>query len=140
MDFQLPEELRLLKDQLRHFVNTELIPHERETLMDDGDELKPEWRARFEKGAKELGIWMMEVPEEFGGPGLDLIGRAVVWQELARTIALPSRGENITGPTVRAILFTLQGDLREKYLMPVDRKSTRLNSSHTDISRMPSSA
>ena len=26
------------------------------------------------------------------------------------------------------------------YLRPVDRKSTRLNSSHTDISRMPSSA
>jgi acyl-CoA dehydrogenase len=125
MDFQLPEELRLLKDQLRHFVNTELIPHERETLTDDGDELKPEWRDRFVKGAKELGIWMMEVPEEFGGPGLDLVGRAVVWQELARTIALPSRGENITGPTVRHILFTLTGELKEKYLMPVLRGETR---------------
>jgi acyl-CoA dehydrogenase len=125
MDFQLPEELRLLKDQLRHFVDTELIPHERETLTDDGDELKPEWRDRLIKGAKELGIWMMEVPEEFGGPGLDLVGRAVVWQELARTIALPSRGENITGPTVRHILFTLTGDLKEKYLMPVLRGEKR---------------
>jgi acyl-CoA dehydrogenase len=125
MDFQLPEELRLLKDQLRHFVNTEMIPHERETLSDDGDELKPEWRDRLVKGAKELGIWMMEVPEEFGGPGLDLVGRAVVWQELARTIALPSRGENITGPTVRAILFNLTGDLKEKYLMPVLRGEKR---------------
>jgi acyl-CoA dehydrogenase len=125
MDFQLPEELRLLKDQLRHFVNTELIPHERETLVDDGDELKPEWRERLIKGAKELGIWMMEVPEEFGGPGLDLVGRAVVWQELARTIALPSRGENITGPTVRHILFTLTGELKEKYLLPVLRGEKR---------------
>ena len=26
------------------------------------------------------------------------------------------------------------------HLLPTDRKSTRLNSSHTDISRMPSSA
>ena len=86
MDFQLPEELRLVKDQLRHFVNTEMIPHERETLDGDEGDLKPEWRQRFEKGAKELGIWMMEVPEEFGGPGLDLVGRAVVWQELARTV------------------------------------------------------
>jgi len=125
MDFQLPEELRLLKDQLRHFVNTEMIPHERETLSEDDGELKPEWRARLEKGAKELGIWMMEVPEEHGGPGLDLVGRAVVWQELARTIALPSRGENITGPTVRAILFNLSGDLKEKYLMPVLRGEKR---------------
>ena len=30
--------------------------------------------------------------------------------------------------------------LAEKYLLEKDRKSTRLNSSHTDISRMPSSA
>jgi acyl-CoA dehydrogenase len=125
MDFQLPEELRLLKDQLRHFVDTEMIPHERETLNEDDGELKPEWRARLENGAKELGIWMMEVPEEYGGPGLDLVGRAVVWQELARTIALPSRGENITGPTVRAILFNLSGDLKEKYLMPVLRGEKR---------------
>ena len=28
----------------------------------------------------------------------------------------------------------------EKYANEIDRKSTRLNSSHTDISRMPSSA
>jgi acyl-CoA dehydrogenase len=125
MDFQLPEELRLLKDQLRHFVDNEMIPHERETLSEDDSELKPEWRARLEKGAKELGIWMMEVPEEYGGPGLDLVGRAVVWQELARTIALPSRGENITGPTVRAILFNLTGEMKEKYLLPVLRGEKR---------------
>ena len=125
MDFQLPEELRLLKDQLRHFVDNEMIPHERETLTEDDSDLKPEWRARLEKGAKELGIWMMEVPEEYGGPGLDLVGRAVVWQELARTIALPSRGENITGPTVRAILFNLTGEMKEKYLLPVLRGEKR---------------
>ena len=32
------------------------------------------------------------------------------------------------------------GKLDKQYLITVDRKSTRLNSSHTDISRMPSSA
>lgn len=121
MDFTLPEELRILREQLRRFVDTEIIPHERETLEDSGDELKPEWRARLVKGAKDLGIWMMEVPEEYGGVGLDLVGRAVVWQELARTVGLPSRGETITGPTVRHILYNLEGELKEKYLMPVLR-------------------
>ncbi len=121
MDFTLPEELRILREQLRRFVDTEIIPHERETLEDSGDELKPEWRTRFVKGAKDLGIWMMEVPEEYGGVGLDLVGRAVVWQELARTVGLPSRGETITGPTVRHILYSLEGELKEKYLMPVLR-------------------
>ena len=30
--------------------------------------------------------------------------------------------------------------VEDKYIVKLDRKSTRLNSSHTDISRMPSSA
>ena len=34
MDFELPEELRLLKDNLRKFVDKELIPLERETVND----------------------------------------------------------------------------------------------------------
>ena len=34
----------------------------------------------------------------------------------------------------------LDGKLNEPFWQQIDRKSTRLNSSHTDISRMPSSA
>ena len=123
MDFTLPEELRILKDTLRRFVNEELIPVERETC--DGEDLKPEWREKLQTRAKDIGIWMMEVPEEFGGMGLGLVPRVVVWEELARTIALPSRGESIMGPTVRAILYDLEGELREKYLMPVLRGEKR---------------
>ncbi len=33
-DFELPEELRLLKDNLRKFVDRELIPLEREVVND----------------------------------------------------------------------------------------------------------
>jgi acyl-CoA dehydrogenase len=114
----------MLKDQMRRFVNTQIIPHERESL-EDCDELKPEWKKKFVAGAKELGIWMLEVPEEYGGVGLSLVGRAVVWQELARTIGLPSRGETITGPTVRHILYSLTGEMKEKYLLPVLRGEKR---------------
>jgi acyl-CoA dehydrogenase len=123
MDFTLPEELRILKDSLRRFVNEELIPVERETC--DGEELKPAWREKLQQRAKDIGIWMMEVPEEFGGLGLGIMPRVVVWEELARTIALPSRGESIMGPTVRAILYDLEGELKEKYLLPVLRGEKR---------------
>ena len=123
MDFRLPEELRMLKSNVRHYVDTQMIPFERETLVDD--ELKPEWRAKFQQGARDLGIWMMELPEEFGGQGLGIMPRVVVWEELARTIALPSRGESMIGPSVRAILFSLEGEMREKYLMPVLRGEKR---------------
>lgn len=116
MDFALPEDLTLLQAQVRRLVDTEMIPVERETC--DGEELRPEWRARFEAKAKEIGIWHMDVPEAYGGAGMGLLATAVVWAELARTIALPARGSGITGPHVRAILYTLDGELREKYLLP----------------------
>ncbi len=124
MDFELPEELRMLKAQLRRFVDEEMIPVERETC--DDTDLKPEWRAKFEKRIKDLGLWMMEVPEEYGGLGMGLVASVVVWQELARTVALPSRGSSIIGPNVRNILYTLDGEMKEKYLLPVLRGEKRV--------------
>ena len=123
MDFKLPEELQMLQQNLRRYVDNEMIPHERETL--NGIELKPEWREKFQDGMKKLGLWMMDVPEEYGGPGLSLLAKSIVWQELGRTIALPAREDGITGPQVRHILFQLQGEMREKYLMPTLRGEKR---------------
>ena len=132
MDFELPEELRMFKESLRRFVNAELIPVERQTMSADGEEIKPEFLERFQKRAKDLGIWMMEVPEDYGGPGLSLLQRAIVIEELSRTIALPARGEGITGPSVRHILFTLTGELKEKYLMPVLRGEKKVAFAQTE--------
>src|SRR5215831_14293796 len=132
MDFELPEELRMFKESLRRFVNTELIPVERQTMSADGEEIRPEFLERFQKRAKDLGIWMMEVPEDYGGPGLSLLQRAIVIEELSRTIALPARGEGITGPSVRHILFTLTGELKEKYLMPVLRGEKKVSFAQTE--------
>src|SRR5882762_4665789 len=98
MDFELPEELRMFKASLRRFVDNELIPIERQTVTAEGEEIKPEYLDRFRQRAKDLGIWMIEVPEEYGGAGIGQLGRAVVMQELSRTIALPARGEGNTGP------------------------------------------
>lgn len=119
MSFTLPEELQLLQRNLRRYVDTEMIPNERETML--GNELKPEWRERFEKGMKDLGVYGLDVPEEYGGAALSLLAKAVVWQELGRTVALPSRGDHITGPTARGILYSLEGEMRERYLIPVLR-------------------
>ncbi|MGE3245168.1 MAG: acyl-CoA dehydrogenase family protein [Beijerinckiaceae bacterium] len=119
MDFSLPEELQMLRAQLRRFVNEDMIPNERQTC--DGEKLKPEWRAKFEARTKELGLWMMDVPEEYGGLGMGLMASVVVWEEFARTIALPARGHGITGPHIRSNLYDLEGELKEKYLLPALR-------------------
>ncbi len=123
MSFTLPEELQMLRDNLRRYVDAEMIPREMETLEDG--ELKPEWREKFQAGMKKLGLWMMDTPEEFGGAGLTLLQKSIVWQELGRTIALPAREDGITGPVVRHILFQLVGEMREKYLLPTLRGDKR---------------
>jgi acyl-CoA dehydrogenase len=122
-EFSLSPELQLLKRNVRHFVDTAMIPVERAAL--ENDQLKPEYRAIFEQGAKDLGIWMIDVPEEYGGVGADLLTRVVVWEELARSIAVPARSVGILGPSVRTILYELEGEMKERYLMPVLRGEKR---------------
>ena len=119
MDFDLPEDLRLLQETVRRFVDKELIPLEGRSL--DGAELKPEIEQHLIRRCKDIGLWQVDVPEEYGGQGLGLLARAVIWAELGRTVALPPRGVRILGPEVRPVLYALEGEMRERYLLPVMR-------------------
>jgi acyl-CoA dehydrogenase len=137
MDFELPEELRLLKTTVAAFVDRELIPIEMEAM--DGAVLRPQIRRALEEKAKALGLWLLDVPEQHGGQGLSLLGMVVVWEEIARTIALPPRGPGVFGPDVRPILFTLDPAQKEKYLFPVLRgeKKTAFAQSEPDAGSDP---
>ena len=50
MNFDLPEELQMLKDNLRKFVDNELIPVERDT--NDGTQFLPGIQEKLEEKAK----------------------------------------------------------------------------------------
>lgn len=130
MDFELPEELQLLRRNIRRFVDEELIPIEMTSM--DGPDLKLDLRQKLEEKAKSLGYWLLEVPEEFGGQGLGLLGMVIVWEEMARTIALPPRGPSIFGPDVRTILPSLKPELRDRYLYPVLRGEKKTSFAQTE--------
>jgi acyl-CoA dehydrogenase len=119
LNFDLPEEIRMLKDNVRKFVDRELIPIERTAR--DGHKLKPEVRAHLTAKAKELGLSGYDVPVEYGGLGMGLIAKVTVWAELGRTIALPSRGVDVFGPNVSPILYHLNDAQKQKYLLPTIR-------------------
>ncbi len=116
MNFELPEELQMLQETLRRFVDTELIPIERETL--EGAKLKPEYQSWLDEKAVELGLWQFDVPEEHGGLGLGLLAKSVVWSEINRSIALPTRLPEIFGGA-SPILYQLNSEQQERYLKPV---------------------
>ena len=119
MDFELPEELRLLQATVRRLVDTELIPLEGKAL--ENGKLKPEIEAELTERCKKLGLWQIDVPEEYGGQGLGLLACSIIWSEFGRTVALPTRGHRILGPEVRPVLYRLEGEMRDRYLFPVMR-------------------
>src|SRR5437763_2019079 len=119
MDFELPEDIRLLRDTVRKFVDRELIPIEMHSM--EGPELKPEIKKSLEGKARELGLWQLDTPAEFGGQGLSLLALAVVWEEVHRSIALPNRGDGVFGPSPRPILLRLPEKMKERYLYPLLR-------------------
>jgi acyl-CoA dehydrogenase len=137
MDMELPEELRLLKETVRLFVDRELIPIEMTAM--DGATMRPDVRAPLEAKAKTLGLWHLDVPQDYGGQGLNLLGMVVVWEEIARTIAMPPRGPSVFGPDIRPVLFTLNAAQKEKYLFPVLRgeKKTAFAQSEPDAGSDP---
>jgi len=123
MNFELPSELRLLKEQVRRFVDAEMIPVEMRSRVGDG--MDPAIKASLEEKARALGLAGYDVPVEYGGQGLGLLAKAVVWSELGRTIALPPRAVEIFGPTISPLLYLMNDEQKARYLEPTLRGELR---------------
>ena len=131
MDFNLPEELQLLKETVRRFVDRELIPLERE-CRPEGEGMPEHILKPLQEKTKALGLWLLDVPPEYGGAGLDLLSRCVIAEEIARTVALPFRTNEIFGPDVRPVLFHCSDEQRERFLYPVIRGEKRVCFAQTE--------
>ena len=118
MDFDLPEELQLLKQTVRRFVDSELIPLERE-FRPEGEEMPEHLLKPLQEKTKSMGLWLLDVPEEYGGAGLGLLARCVIAEELFRSVAVPFRNNEIFGPEVRQVLFHCNEEQKQRFLKPV---------------------
>ena len=78
MDFALNEEQLELQEMVRDFVEKEITPYAAE--MDRNNQSMP---GLLEKAA-DMGLLNVIVPEEYGGPGLDSVTVAVIYEELQR--------------------------------------------------------
>ncbi len=76
MDFELGEELILVRDMAREFATRELLPraakHDRQGFID------PEVIA----GLAELGLMGLTIPEAYGGAGMSSLALSVVLEEI----------------------------------------------------------
>lgn len=78
MDFDLPEQHRLLRDSVREFCERHVRPHARE--WDEAERFPHELVPKL----AELGLLGIRVPEEYGGAGLDTLAYAIAVEECAR--------------------------------------------------------
>lgn len=81
--WELPEELRMLRDTVRRFMRNEVIPAEY-GLDPECIEVPPERLIPMQKKARSLGLWCIESPARYGGAGLSLLGQAVVAEEASK--------------------------------------------------------
>jgi len=79
MDFELSEEQRLFRDTIRDFVAKEIEPVASEWEATD------RYPAEIVEGLKEMGLFGMMIPEEYGGLDLDFVTYAMVFEELAKS-------------------------------------------------------
>jgi alkylation response protein AidB-like acyl-CoA dehydrogenase len=78
VDFDLPEQHRLLRDSVREFCERHVRPHARE--WDEAERFPLELVPKL----AELGLLGIRVPEEYGGAGLDTLSYAIAVEECAR--------------------------------------------------------
>ncbi|MES2055619.1 MAG: acyl-CoA dehydrogenase family protein [Pseudomonadota bacterium] len=126
MHFELDDEHRMLKELVRRFVDTELLPHEAGVLAREAagqpKDLAAEDRARIDAVSRDMGLWGLDAPADIGGMDLPQVAMVGVNEELGRTITpyiLPP-----DSPNLRMLTATVTERQRDAYLMPYVRGET----------------
>lgn len=78
MDFRLTDEQRLFRDTLRSFVEKEIVPVAREW------EQSGRYPTEIVEEMKQLGLFGLAVPEEYGGLAADTVSFGLAFEEIAR--------------------------------------------------------
>jgi alkylation response protein AidB-like acyl-CoA dehydrogenase len=114
MDFQLTEEQQMWRQAVHDFVAREVKPKARE--VDEKAEFN--WDATRKMGA--LGLLGLNVPEEYGGSGIDPVSAAIAIEELGwgcGSTALAIAAHNGLG-CAPLVLFGSE-ELKKRFLPPV---------------------
>lgn len=79
MDFNLSEDIQFLKRNIRLFIQNEV---EKVAMQIEEDDEIPE---RIIQLSKEMGLFGLSIPEEYGGLGIDMVGKCALYEEIGAT-------------------------------------------------------
>ncbi|WP_408010395.1 acyl-CoA dehydrogenase family protein [Pseudalkalibacillus sp. A8] len=79
MDFRLDEDIEFLRNNIRNFVSNEV---EKVAMQIEKEDKIPD---RIIEMSKEMGLFGLSIPEEYGGLGIGMIGKCALYEELGKT-------------------------------------------------------
>jgi acyl-CoA dehydrogenase len=126
MDFNLTPELKMTLDTIRDFVREEIVPLEQEFIGRGFNALLPKLDEKRAQ-AKALGLWLPQIPQEYGGMGLSLVEHGYVSQELGWT-PLGHYIFNCQAPDAGNMEILIEygtAEQKEQFLMPLLRGNIR---------------
>jgi acyl-CoA dehydrogenase len=115
MDFALSPEQEMVVETVRGFVENELYPLEAE--VERTGDVPAEVGREIARKVKELGFHAPNIPEEFGGGGLDHLTFTLLERELGRA----SYALSVFWGRPSNILCACDEGQRERYLLPAVR-------------------
>lgn len=125
MNLEPSEEQKAIVAQVRRFVREEIVPLE-DNLDPDASELPAEDHARLVAKVKAMGLYGLDIPAEYGGPGIDMTTRVLLAIEMGQHragIYMPCYG--VFGAAGLAQLYEATEEQKEKYLRPMLRGEKR---------------
>ncbi len=115
MNFGLTDEQQMVVDTVRSFCENELYQHEAE--VERLGECPRELGEEIKRKVLDMGFYAPNIPEEFGGGGLDHLTFALLERELGRT----SMALSVWWGRPSNILCACDEEQRERYLLPAVR-------------------
>jgi acyl-CoA dehydrogenase len=121
--FELAEEYQMLKELVTKFVERDLMPLEKAVLAREASgqktELSDEEEAKVRATCKELGLWGLDVPEEYGGSNLPNVALMAVQEEIGRTCVPFTFPPD--SPNLHMLMAVANDEQKTKYLEPYAR-------------------
>jgi len=121
VDFSMSDEQALIVETVRRFVESEIIPLEAD-LDPDAGELEPDDAARLMQMTRDMGFYGLDIPAEYGGPGLDTTTRALMAIEMSKHRAgLYNPCYGVFGGAGLAQLYEATDEQKDRWLYPTLR-------------------
>ena len=91
MNFELPAHVADYRARIERFVRDRVIPLESDAASYDAHEnIRPELLDELRAQAKREGLWALQVPREWGGQGLPVVGMAACYEAMNESIFGPA--------------------------------------------------